>query len=240
MNLLILGGTSDAIRLCKLLLAQHNIIYSVKGITQAPKLDCKIRMGGFGGVEGLVDFLAKNKIDCLLDATHPYAIKISKNAIFAANYCALPCYHYLRPAWQQQANDAWILFDSMADLSLYLQKKANQKLRLLFTIGQLSKDFINKKSPQHDYIVRSVVDNKIQNVTKIISKGSFSLEQERELFENYQIDALVSKNSGGHNVDAKIQIAREMRLPVYLLKRPKFESNHPIFSSINEMILKLF
>ncbi len=236
MRILILGGTSDALKLCKMLLVQHTIIYSIKGITPAAKLNCELHIGNFGGVQGLVKFLGEKQIDCLLDATHPYAIKMSEHAKLAANYCSLPCFHYLRPAWQQQKNDHWIFFDSMTTLSLHLDQEANRTLRFLFTIGQLPKEFIKNKSSQHDYIVRSVVGNKTQGITRIMSKGPFSLEQERSLFHSYRVDILVSKNSGGNQVAAKIQVAREMGLAVYLFKRPKFESNHPIFSTLNVML----
>ena len=235
MRILILGGISDALKLYKMLLAEHTVIYSVKGITPVARLKCELHIGGFGGVQGLVNFLIEKQIDCLLDATHPYAVKISEQAKLAANYCSLPCFHYFRPPWQQQHNDYWIFFDSMSDLSLHLNQEANRKLRLFFTIGQLPEGFINQKSPQHDYIVRSVLENKTQGISNIMSKGPFCLEQEKLLFYSYQVDVLVSKNSGGNQVAAKIQVAREMGLPVYLLKRPQFESNHPIFSTLNAM-----
>ncbi len=243
MKLLLLGGTSDALKLCQLVLKQHDVIYSIKGLVRTPKLDCNIHTGGFGGVQGLIHFLQQQQIDCLLDATHPYAINISYYAKRAAQYCHLPCFHYMRPAWQQQSGDNWILFKDELQLTQLLNNNHNKRTRFFFTTGRLSSAFIAKKKPQHHYIIRSIIDNDtqgiqgVQGIQWIKDKGPFTIENERKLFENYQIDALISKNSGGQSVYAKIQIAREMKLPVYLLQRPKFQSDYPIISSINEMLV---
>lgn len=235
MKLLILGGTSDAIKLCKLALAQYEVIYSIKGQVRQPQLNCEIHSGGFGGTQGLVDFLQQRRIDCLLDATHPYAMNISNHAKLAAKYCALPCFHYIRPAWQQQKNDHWIFFNDMTQLTALLEQNEHSSARLFFTIGQLAPEFIAQKNPQQYYIVRSAIDLSIKqknNIIRIKSIGPFALEDERQLFEHYQIHALVSKNSGGEAVAAKIQVARERGLPVYMLERTEFQSEFPILYSI--------
>jgi precorrin-6A/cobalt-precorrin-6A reductase len=242
MKLLILGGTSDAIKLCKLALAQYDVIYSIKGRVRQPQLNCKIHSGGFGGIAGMVNFLQQQHIDCLLDATHPYAVNISNHAKLAAKHCSLPCLHYIRPAWQQQENDHWIFFNTLAQLTALINRNEDSKARLFFTIGQLTPEFIAQKNPQQHYIVRSAITSNISqtNTIKWIKNiGPFALEDERILFEWYQIDALISKNSGGKSVEAKIQIAREKKLPVYMLKRPDFSSEYPIFHSLTDMILTI-
>ena len=242
MKLLILGGTSDAITLCKLALAQYEVIYSVKGHVRAPQLPCEIHSGGFGGVEGLIEFLQQQHIDCLLDATHPYAVNMSHHAQLAAKHCSLPCFHYLRPAWQPQKNDRWIFFQEMAQLTPMLDQNEKNSARLLFTIGLLSPEFISQKNPQQHYIVRSAIatNTKQTNTMRWIeSIGPFTLEDERKLFKRHQIEALISKNSGGKSVEAKIQVARERNLPVYMLERPVFQSEYPIFYSITDMLLAL-
>ncbi len=239
MKLLILGGTSDAIKLCKLALAQYEVIYSIKGQVRQPQLNCEIHSGGFGGIAGMVNFLQQQHIDCLLDATHPYAVNISNHAKLAAKHCSLPCLHYIRPAWQQQENDHWLFFDKLAQLTMLLDRNEDSRARLFFTIGQLTPEFIAQKNPQQHYIVRSAITSNIgqtNNIKWIKSIGPFALEDERTLFERYQIDALISKNSGGKSVEAKIQIAREKRLPVYLLKRPYFQSNYPIMFTMMDIL----
>lgn len=240
MKLLILGGTSDAITLCKRALQQHDVIYSIKGHVRQPQLNAEIHSGGFGGVQGMIAFLKQRQIDCILDATHPYAVNISNHAKLAANYCSLPCLHYIRPAWQQQEEDRWFFFNDMAQLTSLLEKNETCTAQLLFTIGQLAPEFIAKKNPQQHYIIRSAIAPPIsqtKTITGIESIGPFTLEDEQQLFEFYNIDALISKNSGGKSVAAKIQIAREHGLPVYILKRPEFQSEYPILHSITEMLL---
>jgi precorrin-6A/cobalt-precorrin-6A reductase len=240
MKVLILGGTSDAIKLCKQALVRYEVIYSIKGHVRQPQLNCQIHSGGFGGTQGMVAFLQQQQIDYILDATHPYAVTISNHAKLAAKYCAIPCLHYIRPAWQQQENDRWIFFNNMAQLTSLIASNENNKARLFFTIGQLTDEFIANKSPQQRYIVRSALASSISqtnNIHRIKSIGPFALEDERKLFDDYQIDALISKNSGGESVAAKIRVARERNLPVYMLERPEFQSEYAIFHSISEMLL---
>lgn len=248
MKVLLLGGTSDAIRLCKLLLPilgelgeEHEVIYSIKGLVSQPQLNCQIHSGGFGSIQGLIHFIQQQAIDYILDATHPYAVKMSHHAQLAATHYTLPCWHYLRPAWQPQAADHWILFDNMAQLAPLLINNHKKESRLFFSLGQLSAEWIAQKSLQHTYIVRSALGVTFTLPNKVIwisNKGPFMLEEERELFEYYKINALISKNSGGTSVAAKIQIAQEMQLPVYMLRRPHFESRYPIFDSIDTMASK--
>jgi len=241
-KLLLLGGTSDAIRLCKRLLSDgHQIIYSIKGLVRQPQLNCQIHSGGFGGVQGLIHFIQQQRIDIILDATHPYAVKMSQHAQLAATYCNnLPCLHYLRPPWQQQSIDNWILFDDMAQLVPLLVADDNKASRFFFSMGQLSARWIADKSLQHTYIIRSALRATFKlpkTVIWIKNRGPFELKKERELFQHYEINALISKNSGGTSVAAKIQIAQEMQLPVYMLRRPHFESRYPILGMIDEIMI---
>jgi precorrin-6A/cobalt-precorrin-6A reductase len=242
MKLLILGGTSDAIKLCKLALQKYTVIYSIKGIVRQPQLNCEVHSGGFDGVQGLIAFLHQQRIDCLVDATHPYAMKISHYAELAAKHGCLPCFHYIRPAWQQQSGDDWIFFDNMMALTSLLNTTSKQNLRLFFTIGQLSSEFLARKNPQQDYIVRSAIASTVKQANKIEwinSIGPFELENERQCFHHYQVDALISKNSGGESVAAKIKIAAEMKLPVYMRRRPDFHSKYPLIHSIADILLVL-
>lgn len=242
MKLLILGGTSDAIQLCKLALQKHTIIYSIKGMVRHPQLNCEVHIGGFGGLYGLVDFLHQKRINCLVDATHPYAVKMSDHAKRAAKYAGISCFHYIRPAWQQQINDDWIFFENKTQLTSLLNKKNHQTLRFFFTIGQLPSEILAKKNSKHAYIIRSAIasiTNQTDRVEWIKSIGPFELTDERKLFNHYQIDALISKNSGGKSVAAKIQIASEMNLPVYMLQRPDFKSDYPILHSIADILSAL-
>jgi precorrin-6A/cobalt-precorrin-6A reductase len=242
MKLLLLGGTSDALRLCRVALLKYDVIYSIKGHVRQPQLNCQVHSGGFGGTQGLIIFLQQQHIDCILDATHPYAVKISDHAQLAAKYCRINCFHYSRPAWQQQANDHWIFFNTMERLEQLLSEDENKTLQIFFTIGQLASVIIAKKQPHQNYIIRSALDMPVDlgnTVLWIKSIGPFTLEDELKLFTGYGIDALVSKNSGGYSICAKIQVAREMGLPVYMLQRPDFQSDYPVFYSIDKLLLAL-
>ena len=240
MKLLLLGGTSDAIRVCNLLLSDgYKVIYSIKGLVRQPQLNCEIHSGGFGGVQGLIHFIQQQRIDYILDATHPYAVQMSQHAQLAASYYKLPCLHYQRPAWQQQPADQWVYFDTLSQLSPLLVRNNNKRAVFLFSIGQLSPTWVADKFPQHLYIIRSVLGVTFtlpNNVIWIKNRGPFTLEDEYQLFSRYQVNALISKNSGGTSVAAKIHIAQQMQLPVYMLRRPHFESCYPIFDSIFDSI----
>jgi precorrin-6A/cobalt-precorrin-6A reductase len=204
-----------------------------------PQLPCAIHSGGFGGVQGLIHFIQQQGIDGLLDATHPYAVKISDHAQLAAKYCRINCFHYSRPAWQPQAGDRWIFFKEIKQLTVHLEQFTSRNPHFLFTLGQLSSAFLAKKNPQHHYILRSALTidtQQTKNITTIKQIGPFSAENERKLFQQYALDALISKNSGGQSVAAKIKIARERQLCVYMLQRPDFKSTHPIFTSLNDIL----
>ena len=242
MKLLLLGGTSDAIKLCQLLLQEgYDVIYSIKGLVRQPSLSCEIRCGGFGGVEGLAQYLQQKSIDGLIDATHPYAMNMSNNARLAAQHYNIPCYHYLRPPWKKQPDDRWVNYQSSQQLTSLLSADAYKVVRPFFTIGQLSATFLAAKNPQHHYIVRTAISQKsvLNKVTWIESIGPFSLENERQLFKHYAVDALVSKNSGGVSVAAKIQIAREMQIPVFILQRPVLKTGYPVFNHLDELLKAL-
>lgn len=235
MKLLVLGGTSDAVALSQALIERnHQLIYSIKGIVRQPNLRCEIRTGGFGGVNSLARFLKAHKIDCLVDVSHPYAINISNNAALAAAQCRLSCLHYVRPAWQQQAGDQWFFYRDLEQLADLLHSYK----RPFFTIGQLPADFLSATPTDQHCIVRSAIDQKqqVDNATWIKSIGPFNTVSERQLFLDYQIDALVSKNSGGNSVAAKIYIARDLKLPVFMLARPDFNSAFPIVDNLKAML----
>jgi len=237
-KLLVLGGTSDAIALCQQLLFEHDVIYSIKGLVRQPQLACEIHSGGFGGVKGLVEYLQAKSIDCLVDATHPYAINISHHANLAAQQSNTPCFHYLRPAWQAHADDHWIDFTIHDQLHRLLSSFDNTLLRPFFSIGQLSSEFLAKKSHRQHYIVRTAISHNqhLDKVTWIKSIGPFSLQAERQLFKDHAIDVLVSKNSGGNSVAAKIQVAREMKIPVFIQQRPMLQTRFSVFNTLPDLI----
>ena len=238
MSLLLLGGTSDAIRLCQQLLREgYDVIYSIKGLVRQPPLSCKIHHGGFGGAKGLSHYIEQTSIACIIDATHPYAVNISHNASLAAQQCNISCFHYIRSPWQKHVDDLWIHYQSTQQLTTLLSFD-DAVSRPFFTIGQLSSAFLATKNAQHHYTVRTAIDKaqRRDKVTWIKSIGPFTVKNERLLFEAYAIDALVSKNSGGESVAAKIQVARERKIPVFMLQRPELKTPYLVLSHLSDVL----
>lgn len=238
MKLLILGGTSDALEIAQQVLQQHQVIYSIKGLVRQPKLACTLHSGGFGGVTGLIQFLQQQQIDYLIDATHPYAATISHHANLAAQATQIPCFHYQRPAWVAHPDDHWITFQNINQLPLLFSAFTPAITHPFFALGQLPLAFINKKATHHTYVIRTVVDTiKAQTkVIPIVDRGAFSIANEHRLFQQYSIDALISKNSGGDKVVAKIRVARAIQCPVFMLQRPPLVTKFPILAIEQEVV----
>ena len=221
-QILVLGGTRDAVRLATALSALEDVhvIYSLAGVTHEPILPtCEVRTGGFGGVEGLQRYLEDARIDGVLDATHPFAARMAMHAEKACGSAQIPRLKYLRPAWQPEEGDVWIQIASAEEALSHL----GSARRIFLTIGVRELEpfaglsnawflirFINLPDdplplPRHEVL---------------IDRGPFSLDGEMDLMSHYQIDALVTKNSGGQLVVAKLTAARRLGIPVFMIDRP--------------------
>ena len=178
------------------------------------------RIGGFGGVEGLAAFLAREHIDTVVDATHPFASRMSANAFAACRATDTPLVVFSRLPWIREAGDRWIEAGTMEDAVTAL----GQKPRTVFlTQGRLQLAAF-ARAPQHRYIVRAIdrpaeigalPDSKL-----ILARGPFSLADEAALMRNEGVEALVTKNSGGRATYAKIEAARALGIEVVILRRP--------------------
>jgi len=233
MNILLLGGTSDAITLAKKLLELNvNLIYSIAGIVRQPQLNCRIHSGGFQGK--LADYLQQQQIKILIDATHPYAVNISQQAKQACTTTATPYLQYIRPAWQPNKNDNWISFDTIDSLLEHLKPYKKP----FFTLGQKPIDHLDKIPNQQHWLIRTATQTHIKHPKATIIKqiGSFSIANELELFKHYQIDALICKNSGSNKVSAKLSAAKQLNIPVFMQNRPSEKIQGDYFSNIDELI----
>lgn len=220
-RLLILGGTGEATQLAAKAaqIDEIEVITSLAGRTQKPVTPTgTVRVGGFGGKSGLIEYLQGQKIDLLIDATHPFAAQISFNAAAATNYCRLPHLMLVRPVWQQVAGDNWLEVASIEAAAKMLQSAQ----RVFLTIGrQELATFAHLKSQW--FLMRMIDPPTTALVPQgklLLEKGPFSLEHERQLLREYQIDLVVSKNSGGDATVAKIIAARELKIPVVMVQRP--------------------
>jgi precorrin-6A/cobalt-precorrin-6A reductase len=223
LRILILGGTGDARKLAQSLLGDSRVVltYSVAGRTTAPLLpDCDIRHGGFGGVDGLVDFLKANEIALAVDATHPYAAQMSAHAAAACDQAEVPLLALRRPAWTPTSDDNWQMVPDMIAAAKAIGWVPQ---RVLLTIGQLELGpFIRR--PHHQYLIRTVEPPRAFGVplqSRVITgRGPFSVDDEKDMLRKHYVEKIITKNSGGSATIAKLVAAREMSIPVIMVERP--------------------
>jgi len=215
-RILLLGGVTEALAIARTLGPEH--IYSLAGVGRVPTdLICQVRVGGYGGPEGLAQFVRNEGISLILDATHPYAAQISRNAAEAAQLSGVPCWALRRPAWQAQAVDDWREISDWASLIEALKPFK----RPLFTLGREPLQHLDEIPPEQFWTLRALdVYPGNARCDVIGARGPFLIEDERALFERRGIDVLISKNSGSTATEPKLEVARERGVPVLVLKRP--------------------
>jgi precorrin-6A/cobalt-precorrin-6A reductase len=241
-NILILGGTTDARRIAERLAERPglNVRLSLAGSTAAPAaLPVPVRIGGFGGAERLAVYLKAEGVDVLIDATHPYARKMSANAAWAAQTVGVPLIALQRPPWAQVEGDRWIEVDGVGEA---VEALGASPRRVFLALGR--KDIAPfAEAPQHHYVVRSVdpIDPPlaVPSADYIRARGPFSEENDRALLNKYRIDVVVSKNSGGSATYGKIAAARALALPVVMLRRPPSQPDVPVVETADEVIALL-
>ncbi|MBH2033319.1 MAG: cobalt-precorrin-6A reductase [Pseudomonadales bacterium] len=230
-RILLLGGVGDALAIARRLAPQD--IYSLAGLGKRPSdLPCQLRVGGYGGAEGLAAFIAAEGIDLLLDITHPYAAQISANAARAAELSGMPCWALRRPGWQAGGGDDWREVADWAALSTALEPFQ----RPFFTLGREPLAHLQAIPLHQHWTVRCLDDYPGTPRARVIgARGPFNLADERALFAAGQFDVLISKNSGSSATDPKLQVARELGLPVLLLARPPLPAVDRQFSAVEEV-----
>ena len=219
-RILVLGGTGDARNLAAQLAARPGVAVtlSLAGRTRDPVLpDCAVRVGGFGGAEGLARALAD--YDILVDATHPFARRVSANAEAASAATATPLVTLDRPPWQAVAGDRWIRVPDMAAAARALCPVPR---RVFLAIGRQEAGAF-RAAPSHAYLIRSVEpvapDDLPPGAETLIARGPFAEADERALLLRHRIEIIVAKNSGGAATYGKIAGARALCLPVVLIDR---------------------
>ena len=230
-RILLLGGIGEALAIARRLGPAH--LYSLAGLGKVPDdLNCQVRVGGYGGAEGLADFIAGQGYDLLLDATHPYAAQISRNAARAAQLVGVPCWALRRPGWQPGAGDDWREVEGWAQLITALAPFE----RPLFTLGREPLEHLGE-IPEHQFwTVRCLQSLPGTERAEVLgARGPFSLEGERELFARLGTDVLVSKNSGSQATEPKLQVARERGVPVVILARPELPEVDRRFDSVEAL-----
>ncbi|MEA3131738.1 MAG: precorrin-6A/cobalt-precorrin-6A reductase [Paraburkholderia sp.] len=231
-RILLLGGTGDALRLAGQLGPGH--VYSLAGLGKVPDdLACRVRVGGFGGSEGMARYIEDECIGLVIDATHPYAARISANAAKASGAARVPCWALRRPGWLPQAGDDWRMVDAWAALTAALAPFK----RPLFTLGREPLAHLDDIPSQQFWTIRCLEAHETHPRARILAaRGPFTLEGERALFSAEAFDVVVSKNSGGRATEAKLEIARERGLPVVMLRRPDLPAVDREFANVADLV----
>lgn len=223
LRILILGGSAEASTLARRLAgdARFAPMLSMAGRTKSPVLPpIPHRIGGFGGVDGLVGWLGDPGADLLVCATHPFAAQMRRHAVEAARRAGKPLLMIERPCWRAVEGDRWT---PVTDMAAAARAMGETPRRVLLTVGQ--KDLAPfVAAPQHIYTIRSIDPPAVANLppgAEVISaRPPFAKADERRLMEEREIEVVVTKNSGGNDAAAKLAAARALGLRVIMVERP--------------------
>jgi precorrin-6A/cobalt-precorrin-6A reductase len=234
-RILILGGTTEARLIANALVVKSlDVTTSLAGVTSKPVLpDGKIRTGGFGGTEGLRAYLIQNEITHLVDATHPYAAIISRNAFEAVQGSATTLVRFERPAWTPQAGDKWNSVASLSEAAATLPAQA----RVFISTGRkelqpfLARDDLSG-------MIRTVEPPAEQlppNWHLLLDRPPHDITSETRLIQQHKITHLLTKNAGSDSTRAKLDAARALRLAVVMVERPQKPATET-FHSVETML----
>jgi precorrin-6A/cobalt-precorrin-6A reductase len=223
LRVLILGGSADASALVRRLAGDERFapMLSMAGRTRSPVLPpIPHRIGGFGGLDGLVRWLSAPGADLLVCATHPFAAQMRRHAVEAARRAGKPLLVIERPPWRAVENDRWTPVPNMAAAA---QALGETPRRVLLTVGQ--KDLTPfAAARQHAYVVRSIdppaAESLPPDALVISARPPFAEADERSLMQAHRIEVIVTKNSGGSDAAAKLAAARALGLAVIMVERP--------------------
>ncbi|MFI6957536.1 cobalt-precorrin-6A reductase [Nocardia sp. NPDC050408] len=235
MKTLILGGTREAREIAHIASGERgfDIISSLAGRVRDPLLpEGPVRIGGFGGGEGLRKWLVDNEIAGVIDATHPFAGTISANAAGAAADLGLPILHVRRPGWSEQPGDRWI---RVPDLDAAVQEVAQLGERVFLTIGRQGVAAFAGLTRQW-FLIRAIdppTGALPPHHELLLARGPFSPADEQRLLARHGIDVLVTKDSGGDQTAAKLDAARSAGLLVVVVDRPELPPGAVVVETVD-------
>ena len=229
--MLLLGGTAEARRLAEALVADgDDVLSSLAGRVAEPVLPPgEVRIGGFGGAEGLAEWLRANPVRAMVDATHPFAATITANAAAAAEATGTPLLRLQRPGWHEQPGDDWRWVDTLEDAAAAVAGFAH----VFLTTGRRGLDAFAGLTAE--VLLRTVDPPEPPlpaRTTVVLERGPFSVEDELALMRQHGVDVVVTKDSGGGMTAAKLTAARELRIPVVLVRRPPLPAGVPVVDTV--------
>lgn len=201
--------------------ARVDAVFSYAGRTEAPLAQpLPTRIGGFGGVEGLADYLRSERITRIIDATHPFATQMSRNAIAASAITSTPLIAFERAPWQAGSGETW---RCVPDVHASVAALPDHPTRVFLAIGKQNLTAFAAK-PQHHYLLRLVdvptAPLPLPNAQVVIARGPFTEAEDQDLLQNHRIELVIAKNAGGTGADAKLKAARALGIPVIMIDRP--------------------
>jgi len=239
-HVLVLGGTTEARRLAESLAGDQRVrvTTSLAGRVASPRLPPgDVRVGGFGGSDGLAEWVRTHRVDALVDATHPFAATMSRNAAEAAAQAHVPLLALRRPGWVAQDGDRWHSVASLAEAATLLPALGE---RVFLTTGRMGlAAFATEGLDALWFLVRSVDAPEPPcpgRMDVLLDRGPFSLEGERELIRRHRVDVLVTKDSGGDATAPKLTAAREAGIPVVVVRRPPVPEGVPVAATPDEAL----
>lgn len=232
MHVLVLGGTTEARRLAESLVdvlpAGAKVTSSLAGRVARPKLPPgEVRIGGFGGADGLAEWLRAHRVDAVIDATHPFARTISFSAASAAAAVHVPLLALRRPGWVPVEGDRWHRADSLGGAAQLLPSLGR---RVFLTTGRMGLAAFAGLDTLW-FLMRSVDAPDAPcpaRMEVLLDRGPFTLDGERELLRRHRVDVLVTKDSGGDATAPKLAAAREAGIPVVVVRRPPVPEGVPV------------
>jgi precorrin-6A/cobalt-precorrin-6A reductase len=234
-RVLILGGTGEARRLASVLVDEGaDVVSSLAGRVADPLLPRgEVRIGGFGGAAGLVAWLRAHPVQSLVDATHPFAATMTASAATAADATGVSLLRLQRPGWSPGPGDDWRWVDSLAEAAVAVAGFGS----VFLTTGRLGLAAFAGLTGR--CVVRSVDPPSPplpERSTVVLARGPFTVEDELSLMREHGIDVVVTKDSGGSMTAAKLTAARELGLPVVLVRRPPVPPGVPTVATVEEAL----
>jgi precorrin-6A/cobalt-precorrin-6A reductase len=234
-KVLLLGGTAEARRLAEALSAEGvDVLSSLAGRTVDPVLPPgEVRIGGFGGAEGLADWLRAHPVRALVDATHPFAAAMTDHAAQAAAATGTPVLRLQRPGWREQPGDDWRRVDSLEAAAAAVAGFAH----VFLTTGRTGLGAFAGLT--QEVLVRTVDPPEPPlppRTTVVLERGPFTVGDELALMREHAVDVVVTKDSGSRLTEAKLAAARELGIPVVVVRRPPLPAGMPVVETVEEAL----